>query len=185
MSTKKIILVTGAASSGKSEWAESLAQQTQQQVIYIATAAKNELDSEWMAKILKHQQRRPSNWINWEIPHQLVQAIATAPPQSCLLVDSLGTWVTNWLIEEEKVWQLQIQQLVQQLDISQQIIILVAEETGWGVVPAYELGRLFRNRLGDLIRQVGLIADQVYLVVGGYAVDVSKIGTKLDKIIKN
>ena len=185
MSNRKIILVTGAASSGKSEWAESLAQQTQQQVIYIATAVKNELDSEWMAKILKHQRRRPSNWINWEIPQGLVDAIATAPPQTCLLVDSLGTWVTNWLTEQDKVWQVQTQQLVQQLEISQQMVILVAEETGWGVVPAYELGRLFRNRLGDLIRQVGLIADEVYLVVGGYAVDVSKIGIKLEKTSKN
>ena len=185
MNTPKIILVTGAASSGKSEWAESLAQQTQRQVIYIATAAKNERDSEWMAKILKHQQRRPSNWINWEIPQELVKAIATAPTQSCLLVDSLGTWVTNWLMEEEEVWQIQARQLIQQLKISQHAVILVAEETGWGVVPAYELGRLFRNRLGDLIRQVGLIADQVYLVVGGYAVDLSKIGIKLEKTIKS
>jgi adenosylcobinamide kinase/adenosylcobinamide-phosphate guanylyltransferase len=26
-------------------------------------------------------------------------------------------------------------------------VILVAEETGWGVVPAYPLGRTFRDRL--------------------------------------
>ncbi len=176
----KKILVTAGANSGKSEWAESLAHQTALQVIYIATAQKNDEDIEWTAKIAKHQQRRPNNWLNWEIPLYLVDAIAKAPRESCLLIDSLGTWVTNWLMEEEEIWEKQVQKLIQQLQVSQQTIILVAEETGWGVVPAYELGRLFRNRLGSLTRQVGLIADSVYLVVGGYAIDVTKIGIKIN-----
>lgn len=176
---KNIILVTGAANSGKSEWAEFLAKETGLQVIYIATAQKNDQDVEWTAKIIKHQQRRPKNWENWEIPLDLSLAINQAPANSCLLIDSLGTWVTNWLMSDEEIWEKEVKQLIQQLTQSQQTIILVAEETGWGVVPAYELGRLFRNRLGNLTRRVGLIADSVYLVIGGYAVDISKFGIKL------
>ncbi len=179
MSTKKLILVTGAANSGKSEFAENLAEKQQLQVIYIATAEKNEQDLEWTAKILKHQQRRPKNWLNWEIPLNLTDAIIKAPPKSCLLIDSLGTWVTNYLTSDEDIWQKEVTKLLNQLTQSQQTIILVAEETGWGVVPAYELGRLFRNRLGNLIRQAGLIADNVYLMLAGYAVDVTKIGVKI------
>jgi adenosylcobinamide kinase/adenosylcobinamide-phosphate guanylyltransferase len=59
------------------------------------------------------------------------------------------------------------------------MVILVAEETGWGVVPAYATGRLFRDRLGHLIRRVGAIAHTVYLVTGGYAVNLSEIGIPL------
>jgi len=58
-------------------------------------------------------------------------------------------------------------------------VILVSEETGWGVVPAYPLGRKFRDRLGYLTRQVGAVADPVYLVVAGYAVDLRLIGTAI------
>lgn len=176
----RLILVTGAANSGKSEWAEHLAEKTNKPLIYIATAQKNEYDSEWMKKIAAHQQRRSSQWQTWEIPKQLTASLVNIPVDSCILIDSLGTWVANYLEAEETIWQKQTEELISSLkQANAHSIIMVAEETGWGVVPAYELGRLFRSRLGKLIRQVGVIADSVYLVVGGHAVDVSKIGTKL------
>ena len=56
-------------------------------------------------------------------------------------------------------------------------IIVVGEETGWGVVPAYPLGRAFRDRMGELLRRVGAISDQVYLVSAGYAVNLKALGT--------
>jgi adenosylcobinamide kinase/adenosylcobinamide-phosphate guanylyltransferase len=175
-----LILVTGAANSGKSEWAEYLAIKTQQPLIYIATGQKNESDPEWMEKIEVHQKRRTSQWQTWEIPQELPSAITQIPVDSCTLIDSLGTWVANYLEAEDALWQKQTEELIFNLQNAQSSpIILVAEETGWGVVPAYELGRLFRRRLGILTRQIGTIADRVYLVVGGYAVDVSQIGIKI------
>ena len=60
-------------------------------------------------------------------------------------------------------------------------MILVGEETGWGVVPAYPLGRLFRERLGYLSRQVGNLADTTYLVTGGHVINLSVLGEPLNK----
>lgn len=180
--SSQLILVTGAANSGKSEWAESLAIKTQQPLIYIATATKNEDDEEWSNKISAHQKRRTFIWQTWEIPKKLPASISQIPIDNCALIDSLGTWVANYLEEDEQVWQQQVEQLILALKNAQtnQPIIIVAEETGWGVVPAYSMGRLFRSRLGKFIRNVGRIADDVYLVVGGYAVNISQIGTKID-----
>jgi hypothetical protein len=59
----KVILVTGAARCGKSEWAEDLAINSQKTVVYIATARQNPDDLEWQQRIQKHQQRRPPDWI--------------------------------------------------------------------------------------------------------------------------
>ena len=180
-----LILVTGAANSGKSEWAEYLAQNSQKPLIYIATAQKNEDDTEWMAKIKLHQQRRSDLWQTWEVPLDLPTAIVNLPDNHGVLIDSLGTWVANYLTIEEQVWEQQLQLFLTNLSQVGGVtapIIIVAEETGWGVVPAYELGRLFRSRLGKLTRQVGSIVDRVYLVVGGHAVDVSKIGINLASI---
>ena len=178
----QIILVTGAANSGKSEWAEYLAIQTNQSLIYIATGQKNESDLEWMQKIEAHQKRRSSQWQTWEIPEQLPSAINQIPMDSCTLIDSLGTWVANYLEAEDSIWQQQTEQLISNLQNAHSSpIIIVAEETGWGIVPAYELGRIFRRRLGKLTRQIGTIAELVYLVVGGYAIDISKIGINLDQ----
>ncbi|MEO1127399.1 MAG: bifunctional adenosylcobinamide kinase/adenosylcobinamide-phosphate guanylyltransferase, partial [Cyanobacteria bacterium J06639_16] len=43
-------------------------------------------------------------------------------------------------------------------------------------VPAYEVGRLFRDRLGEVTRKIGAIADAVYLVTAGYALNLSQLG---------
>jgi adenosylcobinamide kinase / adenosylcobinamide-phosphate guanylyltransferase len=71
--------------------------------------------------------------------------------------------------------------LLASLEKTSGTIILVSEETGWGVVPAYPLGRLFRDRLGSLTRRVGAIAQAVYLVTAGYALDLTQLGTPLEQ----
>ncbi len=51
----KVILVSGPARSGKSEWAETLAMQSGKAVVYIATATQNSADAEWNQRIEQHQ----------------------------------------------------------------------------------------------------------------------------------
>jgi adenosylcobinamide kinase/adenosylcobinamide-phosphate guanylyltransferase len=177
-----IILVTGAARSGKSEWAERLAIQSKKPITYIATALRNPDDPEWETRIKQHCLRRPDSWQTWEIPINLVTAIKQIAPPQCLLIDSLGTWVANCLSEDEPCWQQIVTDLLSYLENSSVDIILVAEETGWGVVPAYAMGRLFRDRIGDLIRRIGTLADQVYLVTGGYALNLTELAQPLSGV---
>ena len=174
---KRLILVTGPSRSGKSEWAEALARDCGPGVIYVATAQGDPMDAEWLARIKAHQQRRPSHWQTRHVPVHLVAEIVNGPANGCLLVDSLGTWLANILEQDEITWDATVQSLLQELARSPSIVILVAEETGWGVVPAYASGRLFRDRLGNLVRRIGAIADEVYLVTAGYAVNLKVLGT--------
>jgi adenosylcobinamide kinase/adenosylcobinamide-phosphate guanylyltransferase len=177
--SNRLILVTGAARSGKSEWAEYLAQSSKHSVIYVATAQSDPTDAEWQARIEQHRSRRPVEWQTLHVPIALDATLLSSSPTSCLLVDSLGTWLANHLEEEEATWQVTSTALLHSLQHSSSQVILVGEEAGWGVVPAYELGRRFRDRLGALTRQIGTIADTVYLVTGGYALNVSQLGTRL------
>jgi adenosylcobinamide kinase / adenosylcobinamide-phosphate guanylyltransferase len=173
------ILVTGAARCGKSEWAEHLAIGTGKIVTYIATATIDPSDIEWQTRISLHQQRRPSNWQTVVTVEDLALTIARASESECLLVDSLGTWVANLLDRSDDDWTVLTHELLEKLQTSLATIVLVAEETGWGVVPAYPSGRLFRDRLGSLSRQIGTIANPVYLVTGGHVLNLSKLGEKL------
>lgn len=175
------MLVTGAARSGKSEWAELLASNSTKAVVYIATATDpSAADPEWEARIRRHQQRRPATWRTIVAGTDLVKTIECISATDCLLIDSLGMWVANLLDRTEPQWQERAQELLACLATSRPATtILVAEETGWGVVPAYPSGRLFRDRLGMLSRQVGAIADVVYLIAGGHALNLSQLGTKL------
>ncbi len=175
----KHILVTGPSRSGKSEWAETLADKVNQPVIYVATAQENPDDPEWQQRIEKHRLRRPSHWQTLSVPHDLSITIEQAKPPSCLLVDSLGTWVANELEEDEESWDAIASQLLTTVQKASVDLIFVAEETGWGVVPAYPLGRLFRDRLGHLTRQLGAIVDTTYLVTGGHVLNLSLLGEPL------
>lgn len=175
-------MVTGPSKSGKSEWAEQLAHQSPHPVIYVATATIDPNDPEWQARILAHQQRRPQQWQTIQAPMDLVQVITAQPASVCLLIDSLGTWLTPVLEQAPLAWDKTRQQLLQALQTAKCQIIVVGEETGWGVVPAYPLGRLFRDRMGELLRQVGAIADPVYLVSAGYAVNLKALGTYVSPI---
>lgn len=180
----QIILVTGPARSGKSEWAEQLTQKLasshQQPMVYLATGLENLDDPEWQSRIALHRQRRSRDWQTINETIALAQKLQSFSDPVCVLVDSLGTWVANLLALTEPQWQEEVKNLSQTLQNSSSQIILVAEETGWGVVPAYPMGRLFRDRLGDLSRSIGAIADQVYLVTGGYALNLSQLGDRLE-----
>lgn len=182
LSMGQLILVTGPARSGKSEWAEQLADKTDKQVVYVATAQVDPKDLEWVARIEKHQQRRPAEWTLVWTPIDLVETILEwDQPDYCLLIDSLGTWVANCLDQEDGIWQDTTDTLWRTVNQSSATIILVAEETGWGVVPAYPLGRTFRDRLGQVVRQFGMIANPVYLVTGGHLLNLSTLGSPLSR----
>jgi adenosylcobinamide kinase / adenosylcobinamide-phosphate guanylyltransferase len=175
----RLILVTGPARSGKSEWAESLAIASGKLVVYTATAQIDISDWEWQARIDRHQSRRPASWKLLEVPIDLAPAIRGAIASECLLIDSLGTWVANLLAVNDDSWENIVRDLLESLLQTSAEAILVAEETGWGVVPAYQSGRSFRDRLGNLVRQVGAIANPVYLVTGGHVLNLSQLGSPL------
>ncbi len=180
---QQLILVTGAARCGKSEWAETLARQSGKAVSYIATATIDPSDREWQARILRHQQRRPATWQTVAAIEDLSPTISQFQSSDCLLIDSIGTWVANLLDRSDSEWENLTTELLSELTKSLAIIILVAEETGWGVVPAYPSGRLFRDRLGMLSRQIGSISSTVYLVTGGHVLNLSQLGHKLEATI--
>jgi adenosylcobinamide kinase/adenosylcobinamide-phosphate guanylyltransferase len=174
-----LILVTGPARSGKSEWAETLAVRSAKTIIYVATAQIEPLDEEWQSRIEKHRLRRPTDWQTLHVPIDLAQTIQSTSENSCLLVDSLGTWLANLLEQEEPVWDETVQGLLESLKQRMCSIIFVAEEVGWGLVPTYPVGRRFRDRLGQLTRQIGEMATCAYLVTGGYVLNLTTLGIPL------
>lgn len=154
--------------------------QTGKQVTYVATSKADPDDLEWLSRIEQHQQRRPKSWTTLLVPMELPATIREySHSNSCLLVDSLGTWVANLLEQDSTVWETTLQDLLVSLDQTASTVIAVAEETGWGIVPAYPIGRLFRDRLGQLVRKLGIIAHPVYLVTGGHVLNLSNLGSPL------
>lgn len=175
----KVILVTGPARSGKSEWAETLANQSGKNVVYVATALLSLDDKQWQQRIIQHRNRRPQSWTTLEVPFELSATLADAKPNTLILVDSLGTWVANYLEKDDIYWLDAVKELLETVQLVAAEMIFVAEETGWGVVPVLPIGQTFRDRLGSLTRKLGIISQTAYLVTGGHVLNLSVLGNRL------
>ena len=62
-------LILGGARSGKSSYAQKLAEESGKSVTFLATAQA--LDEEMSARIRKHQSERPQQWQTFEIPFDI------------------------------------------------------------------------------------------------------------------
>jgi adenosylcobinamide kinase/adenosylcobinamide-phosphate guanylyltransferase len=110
---------------------------------------------------------------------ELSATLADAKPHTCLLVDSLGTWVANLLEQDDQSWENLVVEFLETVDLVAADMLFVAEEVGWGIVPAYPVGRMFRDRLGSLVRRLSSLCDAVYLITGGYALNLTVLGSPL------
>ncbi|MGP6158235.1 MAG: bifunctional adenosylcobinamide kinase/adenosylcobinamide-phosphate guanylyltransferase [Vulcanimicrobiaceae bacterium] len=187
-------IVLGPVRSGKSARAAALAQATGKAVIVAATAAIDLSDSEMRERVARHRRDRPADWTVVETAGaegpSLTTLLREADGGSCILVDALGTWIAALLFEwrkwaeEDAVATLDAleargAELVAALHETRATVIVVAEETGWGVVPVSPIGRLFRDAMGRLVQRIAADAEHVELVVAGYAVDLRAIGERV------
>lgn len=155
-----ITLVLGGARSGKSAVAESLVAELSGPVTYVATAAVDAGDPDHVARIEAHRARRDPSWATVEAGADLAAVLSRTA--GSVLVDSLGTWVTahDDLAPD-------IAALCAALRERAGDSVVVSEEVGLGVHPSSELGRRFRDVVGDVNVAVAEVADDVLLVVAG------------------
>lgn len=158
-----ITLVLGGARSGKSAVAEHLATQVAERrpVTYVATGVVSGTDADFAARVAAHRARRPSTWRTVEAGADLVGALHHLEPSATVLVDALGTWVGA---QPDLV--VDVDALLAALARPGPTVV-VSDEVGLGVHPSSELGRRFRDVLGDVNRAVAAVADEVLLVIAG------------------
>lgn len=162
-----LTLVLGGARSGKSAYAEKLAAQTGNKVIYIATAQVHDASIE--KRVALHRESRPSEWQTVESPLQLADTLQSLAAEGVtILVDCLTMWVTNLLCAEDKALLSQdIESVLSVLPELAGEIILVSNEVGLGVIPMGELTRDYVDTAGKLHQNIAAQADNVVMVVAG------------------
>ena len=164
-----IVLILGGVRSGKSRYAQQLAEQSAQ-VKFVATAERRD-DEEMHRKIERHRAERPSHWTTVEEPLELSRIIKSSEEDcDALLIDCLTLFGANLMERyagDEKKLQAIVEELCITLSASSRKVILVSNEVGSGVVPAYQLGRRFRDVVGEINQRVAAVADTVLLMVAG------------------
>lgn len=165
MQTKKITFVFGGARSGKSKYAEQMAENSGLELIYIATGRA--YDDEMRQRINHHQDRRGSNWTTLEEPLDLAGALLKlAAPNRFVLVDCLTLWLTNLMMAERDI-EAETDRLIEVFAKLSGEICFVSNEVGLGIVPDNQMAREFRDHAGFLHQRVAGEAMQVYFMAAG------------------
>lgn len=180
----KLILVLGGARSGKSSFAQGLAQELGgEDVLFVATAEAG--DEEMQRRIEKHRQERPAGWRTLEAQRDVGQAIQQqAGGAGAIVVDCLTVLVSNLLMEVEDPFtkavgekvMAEVRELAACCGQLPGQVIVVSNEVGMGLVPPYPLGRAYRDLLGQANRLLAQQADEVYLLVAGIPMTVKRAG---------
>ncbi len=160
-----VTLVLGGVRSGKSRYAQQLGERAAR-VVFVATAKAGD-DHEMQRKIERHQISRPLHWQTVEEPLRLAEAIARhGTACDLMIVDCLTFFAAN-LLDAEGDEQSAVEALCTALKSPPCSIVLVSNEVGSGVVPAYPSGRRFRDLLGEMNQSVARVASNVLLLVAG------------------
>lgn len=188
MKTNKLILITGGARSGKSIFAEQLAEQLGKPRTFIATAQI--CDEEMRERVRMHRERRAEYWLTREAPFdtaaQLIEAGSITP---VILVDCLTLFVTNHLLKElpadhapgsshkhyiDKVLTA-VERFATAATTVPAHVIVVTNEVGSGIVPENALSRVFRDVAGIANQRLAAVADEVYFMVSGLPVQIKSL----------
>lgn len=191
-----LVVITGGVRSGKSGAAQRLAESRSAlgQPVVVAVFA-SESDAEMAERIARHQGDRPDGFT-------VVEAIGSTtwlrgvPRDALLLVDCLGTCLGRAMLEAwdatappgtgmadaaelppgfAEEFTTRSAALVEALVMRAGDTIVVTNEVGSGVVPAFATGRIFRDELGRANAALLGAADAGFLASCGRLVDLTAL----------
>jgi adenosyl cobinamide kinase/adenosyl cobinamide phosphate guanylyltransferase/sugar phosphate isomerase/epimerase len=176
-SNPKLTFVLGGARSGKSTYAQDLAQEHGGKVLYVATATAG--DDEMKVRIENHRVERPAEWRTLEAPLHVGEAIErelAEHPADVVLLDCMTLLATNVILqlpenasekEASAALSKEVDALLACMKKSKAQWIVVSNEVGLGLVPPYPLGRIYRDALGRANQQLAKSARRTIWMVAG------------------
>jgi adenosylcobinamide kinase/adenosylcobinamide-phosphate guanylyltransferase len=183
----ELALVLGGIRSGKSEFAERLAGATSSSVLYLATGSAS--DGEMELRIAAHRARRPDSWTTREVRADLAEVVRRERAlHEVVLLDDIGFLIAN-LMEREPdrsidhylaAVESELGRVAALRALSPVPWIMVSSEVGLSLVAATTLGRVYADVMGFTNQKVGQMASRMYFVVAGRAVDVLRIGERVE-----
>jgi len=164
------VLFTGACRSGKSTLAQTWCERRAGSKVYVATAGIR--DAEMAERIERHQAARGGEWLTVEQAggKDLAQILRDLPASTgAALVDCTTLWLAGLMEQGQDDSRIlgmtdELTALFPSLSFP---LALVHNETGWGLVPEYPLGRRFRDLSGLVGQKLAAASGTVILAVCG------------------
>jgi adenosylcobinamide kinase / adenosylcobinamide-phosphate guanylyltransferase len=169
------LLVLGGARSGKSAYAQRLAEAYGPERLYLATATAG--DEEMAARISRHQADRGQGWTTLEEPLEVARALGSeARPGRAVVVDCLTLWLANLMLAGRDPAPA-IAGLADAVAKLAGPAILVSNEVGMGLVPDHKLGREFRDWQGRANGEIARVCDAVIFLAAGLPLQLKPAAT--------
>lgn len=173
----ELIFLTGPVRSGKSRRAVDIARSFGNSVAFVATHKPDRADDEMAERIERHRAERPQAWRTLEAPEDIAVALhGLDPAPSCVLIDSLVTWLaekTGYIgdpaLDDEVIlaaWDRELSAF----RTARWPVIVIGDEVGWSLVPMERQLRRFRDLAGFLNQKTAAAATEAWLMVAGYSV---------------
>ncbi|WP_240739428.1 bifunctional adenosylcobinamide kinase/adenosylcobinamide-phosphate guanylyltransferase [Marinitoga lauensis] len=175
-----IILITGGARSGKSTYAQEYAKKIGKNILYIATAIP--FDEGMKIRINKHKEARPKEWelIERYKDFDLLEKDPLFHSSDTIIFECMTLMVSNLLLEYDienenynKIDEIEntifneVRKFISVIKKNNKNTIIVTNEVGMGIVPAYKLGNIFRDIAGRINQYLARNSDEVYITISG------------------
>ena len=169
-----MVLVTGGCRSGKSAYAQRLAESLPSRRLFVATCPVT--DEEMRLRIEMHQQSRlDRGWETVEEQVELATVFRRHGEYEVVLVDCLTLWVNNLMYYAEQagrhISERDTAEICRELLTAARqrrgTVIFVTNEVGLGVVPDNPVARRYRDLVGRANQAIAAEADTVTLLICG------------------
>ncbi|GFD75134.1 cobinamide kinase [Tenacibaculum sp. KUL113] len=160
-----IYYISGGERSGKSSYAQKLAESLSDTPIYLATSRI--WDEDFKQRVDRHISDRDERWSTVEEEKWLSKVISD---KQTVVVDCVTLWLTNFFVDTkydiEKTLEIAKEEINKLVEIDANIII-ISNEIGMGLHANSESGRKFTQLQGWTNQYIAKLADKATFMVSG------------------
>lgn len=157
--------ISGGERSGKSSYAQKLAESLSDTPIYLATSRI--WDEDFQQRVDRHVSDRDERWTTVEEEKWLSKVISE---KQTVVIDCVTLWLTNFYVDTkydiEKALEIAKEEINKLVEIDANIII-ISNEIGMGLHANSESGRKFTQLQGWTNQYIAKLADKATFMVSG------------------
>lgn len=157
--------ISGGERSGKSSFAQKIAEENSKNPIYLATSRI--WDQDFKKRVDRHVSDRDERWTTIEEEKNISAVI---PAKATVVIDCVTLWLTNFYTDTKYDTQKSLQLAKEEIEKLVQIdatIIVISNEIGMGLHATTASGRKFTELQGWVNQFIAQKADKATFMVSG------------------
>lgn len=157
--------ITGGERSGKSSYAQQLAESLSETPFYLATARI--WDEDFKKRVKRHQSDRDDRWTTIEEEKEISKVI---PNKSVIVIDCVTLWLTNLYFDSNNNVEDSLKFAINEIEILAKLnsdIIIISNEIGMGVHAQTHIARKFTELQGWVNQSIAKKAGKAVFMVSG------------------